>query len=64
MVYCVDTSAWMDGWQRYYPQDVFPSLWTRLDELIGTGQIISSEEVYVELKKKDDTLHDWMKLRK
>ena len=64
MPYCVDTSGWLDGWQRYYPLDVFPSLWARLDELIATGEIVSSEEVYVELERKADDLHDWVKARK
>jgi Domain of unknown function (DUF4411) len=54
----------MDGWQRYYPPDVFPSLWAKLDESVSTGQIVSSEEVYVELNKKADDLHDWIKGRK
>ena len=64
MPYCVDTSGWLDGWQRYYPPDVFPSLWAKLDELIATGEIVSSEEVYVELERKADDLHDWVKARK
>jgi hypothetical protein len=64
MSYCVDTSAWLDGWQRHYPPDVFPSLWTRVDALIASGEIISSEEVYVEIQRKADELHDWIKNRK
>src|SRR5260370_23627385 len=64
MPYCVDTSAWLDGWQRYYPQDVFPSLWAKLDTTIDAGEIISSEEVYVELERKADDLHEWFKRRK
>ncbi len=64
MPYCVDTSGWLDGWQRYYPPDVFPSLWIKLEELIAQGEIISSDEVYVELEKKSDELHTWMKQRK
>jgi hypothetical protein len=60
----VDTSGWLDGWQRYYPPDVFPSLWAKLDELIASGEIVSSEEVYVELERKADDLHDWVKARK
>jgi hypothetical protein len=64
MPYSVDTSAWLDGWQRHYPPDVFPTLWVKLDTLIGTGEIISSEEVYVELKRKADDLHDWIQARK
>src|SRR5436190_121316 len=64
MPYCVDTSGCLDGWQRHYPPDVLPSLWTKLDELIVKGEIIASEEVYVELQRKSDDLHDWIKDRK
>jgi hypothetical protein len=64
MAYCVDTSGWLDGWQRHYPPDVFPSLWTKLDELVRAGEIISSEEVYIELQKKSDELHNWVQARK
>ena len=64
MLYCVDTSGWLDGWQRHYPPDVFPTLWSKIDGLITTGEIISSEEVYIELERKGDDLHDWIKARK
>ena len=64
MPYCVDTSGWLDGWQRHYPQDVFPTLWSKLDTLVAAGEIVSSEEVYLELQRKSDDLHDWIKLRK
>ena len=64
MPYCIDTSGWLDGWERHYPPDVFPSLWIKLDELVDAREIISSEEVYVELQKKADELHDWVKDRK
>ena len=64
MKFCMDTSAWLDGWARDYPPDVFPSLWEKIDELIANGTICSTEEVYIELKKKDDSLIEWMKTRK
>src|SRR5882672_3723032 len=64
MPYCIDTSGWLDGWVRYYPPDVFPTLWSNLDKLIDAQEIISSEEVYVELAQKDDELHDWVQHRK
>lgn len=64
MPYCVDTSGWLDGWQRHYPQDVFPTLWSKIDALVASGEIVSSEEVYLELQRKSDDLHDWIKLRK
>jgi hypothetical protein len=64
MIYCIDTSAWLDGWARDYPQEVFPSLWDKLADSIEAGVLKCSEEVYVELDKKDDGLHDWLKARK
>ena len=64
IIYCVDTSAWLDGWARDYPPDVFPSLWTKLAECVAAGVLKCSEEVYVELEKKDDGLHDWLMSRK
>lgn len=64
MTYCVDTSGWLDGWQRYYPRDVFPSLWDRIEGVINSGEIIVSDEVYRELERKSDDLHDWIKTRK
>jgi hypothetical protein len=39
-------------------------LWTRIEERIGAGDIITSEEVYIELSKKADDLHDWVMQRK
>jgi hypothetical protein len=64
MPYCVDTSGWLDGWQRHYPPDVFPTLWEKINALIEAGEIISSEEVYFELERKSDDLHNWIKARK
>lgn len=52
MKFCVDTSGWLDGWVRDYPHDVFPSVWKTIDEQIELGNIISAEEVYIELEKK------------
>jgi hypothetical protein len=54
MPFCVDTSAWLDGWRRYYPRDVFQTLWANIEALVDSGEILASEEVYVEIAKKDD----------
>jgi predicted nucleic acid-binding protein len=64
MIFCLDTSAWLDGWVRDYPEEVFPSLWEKLEECIASGRVRCSEEVYVELEKKDDGIHDWLKKHK
>jgi len=63
-MHCIDTSGWLDGWTRHYPRDVFPGVWDAIEEKVETGEIISSEEVYVELAKQDDDLHEWIKGRK
>jgi hypothetical protein len=39
-------------------------MWTKLDVYVNSGEILSSEEVYLELKKKSDELHDWIQARK
>jgi chromosome condensin MukBEF complex kleisin-like MukF subunit len=51
----------MDGWVRYYPPAVFPSIWLKLEELISSGNLRATEEVLVELKKKEDQVHRWAK---
>jgi len=57
--YSIDTSAILDGWVRYYPPEVFPALWSRVERLIATGDLRATEEVLVELEKKDDRVCDW-----
>lgn len=59
----MDTSAILDGWRRYYPPDVFPGVWDRLDELIHDGSLRATEEVLVELERKDDEVHAWARKR-
>lgn len=58
-MYSLDTSAVLDGWRRYYPPDVFPPLWEKLEELIQTGHLRSPDEVREELEKKDDEVWRW-----
>ena len=59
MTYCIDTSAILTAWRRNYPPDIFPSVWDRVDELINQGELIASEEVLVELERKDDEVYAW-----
>ena len=63
MSYSIDTGALLDGWVRWYPPDVFPSVWQRFDQLIEAGTIVASEEVLRELSRRDDGIHDWCKQR-
>lgn len=58
-MYSLDTSALLDGWRRFYPPDVFPPLWRKLEELIRAGTLRCPDEVREELKKKDDEVLAW-----
>jgi Domain of unknown function (DUF4411) len=65
MAYCWDTSAWVHSWVRTSPPDIFVSLWERLDTAIADGDILSPDEVYIELERQEgDTLLAWVRERK
>lgn len=59
--YSIDTSAILDGWTRYYPPDVFPAVWSRLEELCDEGVIVAAEEVKIEMERKQDEVFEWVK---
>lgn len=65
--YCIDTSALVDLMKRFYPPDVFPSLWKDLEKLISQGNLIAPKQVLRELEKygdRDDPLLKWAKKNK
>lgn len=63
-VYCIDTSSLIAAWQERYPIEVFPTLWDKLDELIENDRLFAPVEVLIEMKKRSDELHAWLKDRK
>lgn len=63
VTYCVDTSALIDGLERYYPESSFPSLWVKVDELIDAGRFICSDEVIEEAINKDLPAKVWCQQR-
>lgn len=62
--YSIDTSALLDAWIRWYPPDLFPKLWLNIEALINEQRLFASEEVLVELEKKDDEIYKWAKKQK
>jgi hypothetical protein len=60
-LFCLDTSALLDAGTRWYPRDLFPSLWTKLTEAADNDVIVSPDEVLRELSKKDDEVYAWAK---
>lgn len=59
MKYSIDTSAILDGWNRYYPHDVFPALWQNLARMVDQGHLRATEEVLAELERKQDEVYAW-----
>lgn len=58
-MYSVDTSALIDGLERYYRPASFPSLWQRIDDLIDEGRFVCTEEVLDEAKRRDLPAKKW-----
>lgn len=64
MGYSIDTSALLDAAVRWYPQNVFPSVWGFLDGMVDDGGLVAVEELLRELQRRDDAIHEWVKARK
>lgn len=60
--YVFDSNIFINLQQRQ-PRDIYPSVWSKIDELMDDGTIISSREVYDELSLGDDALSAWAKTR-
>lgn len=58
-----DTSAFINPYRRYYPQDLFPKFWAEIATRIANGEIVSSEIVRDEIDEKDDELKVWVRAR-
>jgi hypothetical protein len=62
ITYCIDANI-LIVFHRYYPIELFPDLWTKLDELFQKKLIFSHEIVFNEIchdKKKPDALAKWL----
>lgn len=60
LLYCLDTSAFIESWWRLYRPTSFPTFWKKMEEAIAAGQIIAPMFVLDELKRKeDDQLYAW-----
>ena len=57
-IYIIDTSSLIEM-KNKYPQDVFPTVWQRMDELYRAGRLIAPLKVKEEIK--DDELIEWLK---
>lgn len=62
-MYSFDTSALIDGLERFYPPANFAALWIRIDDLATEGRLLISDEVLLEAKNIDAPLKEWCKTR-
>jgi uncharacterized protein DUF4411 len=60
VAYSIDSSGVLDLF-RYYPPDVFPTIWMQMDSAAHSGTIFAVDEVYRELERKDDDAFQWLK---
>ena len=62
-VYCFDTSSLVHAAVRAYPFANFVGLWKRLDHLIDGERMIVPDQVFDDLERQKDDLHEWVKKR-
>jgi hypothetical protein len=63
MIYCVDTSSLLAGWNERYPLANVPGFWRKFDELLEQKRVVAPVEVRNEIKRKEDGLADYLKNR-
>ncbi len=63
MIYCLDTSALINPWNKNYRIANFPAFWEDIDGLIRTGAAIAPMEVLKEIERQDDELLLWVRQR-
>lgn len=61
MLYSIDTSALLDAWARWYPPDLFPTVWDSIARVVDAQCVVATDEVLNELEKKADDCHEWAK---
>lgn len=61
MRYSIDTSSLIEGFRNLYPYEVFPKLWNEyLPTLVDRGDLRATDEVRIELRRRDDELLQWL----
>jgi len=64
-IYCIDTSSIINLFRHSglpyppYRADIFEGLWTKLDQIIKNGNLISHITVFEEISKRDDEGKRW-----
>jgi hypothetical protein len=60
--YCIDASS-LIKLKQDFPPGVFPAVWEKVEQLVGSDRLIAPDEVAKEIEK-DDVLGPWAKRHK
>lgn len=58
--YLLDSNFFINAHRVYYPFDVVPSFWLRVQDLATQGVICSIDKVATEIRNGNDILKDWI----
>ncbi len=59
-LFLLDSNFFINAHRLYYPFDVVPSFWLRVQDLANRGSIGSIDKVANEIKNGNDALKDWI----
>lgn len=60
MAYLFDTNIFVES-KKNMPMDVWPTFWTKMVEMINSGNIFSIDKVKDEIDRGGDELTDWIR---
>ena len=58
--FLIDANVFITPYRQYYPFDLAPSFWEKLEELIKDGTIVVMDMVKAEILQSTDDLSAWM----
>jgi len=57
--YCLDADVLIQAKNGPYAFDIAPAFWQFIDQAVDSGQVYSTQPVYVELMEGQDELSNW-----
>lgn len=57
--YLLDSNYWINA-GNFYPQDLFPSFWNSMENLMLTGAVVIHQTVLDEINRREDTVSKWL----
>ena len=58
--FLIDANVFVTPYRQYYPFDLAPSFWEKLEELIKDGTVVVLDMVKAEVLQGTDDLSNWM----